>query len=575
MLDCVSEPNLDNNSDNVQLSKKLEPAVNKCEVSYNSNFNRITAYVTSNGKIDHSVKLNDTISEGKPSVYLFIFVNPLSGDKKGEDLINLPLQHFRLRRFPQVQVEVHDILNEEDVTDGVRKIKLVEAKLKLGQVPPISDGDDEKETSDRNSGEKASQSSSSSSHSDNKKGVLSQAAQQRQIHVWSAGGDGTVMSVFELLVNYKIDLDLVYFSCIPFGTGNDFSQVLGWGRTIPDKDLLGSRLQNLEELIAERLEKSDAARLDIWQMTMTAYPSGYVREAGPKERKDGHDVAEVKGHTSDCEHSMVRKMSNYVSIGVQGFVGSGFEAHRAGNRLANKLVYAQESSKWVFWRRFPDLSHFISDFSQQDNKVLEWLTPSEKRGIGMLPSDISQMMKSPIDLVIQNIPHIWGREVDLWGEAQTGLESVRNRSGPCDPNNWKPQRANDGRLEVMSIENMTSYLKKLANIRGHVSRIGQFDSPFDINFREPEHHVKEVNKLDGKTSTWTKAKAFLKDKKRHKYEKKNMMCIMCDGEFYEMKDPKSIEFNRFAQIWTLGKSDSKSQGRLVLDELGSRNDREH
>jgi hypothetical protein len=107
---------------------------------------------------------------------------------------------------------------------------------------------------------------------------------------------------------------------IPFGTGNDFSQVLGWGRTLPEKNILGHNLQNLEEVISDRLEKSEAARLDIWQIKMTSYPDGFVRQAGPKERKDGHDVAEVK-EANEEDTVLIRKMSNYMSIGVQGFVG--------------------------------------------------------------------------------------------------------------------------------------------------------------------------------------------------------------------------------------------------------------
>lgn len=123
----------------------------------------------------------------------------------------------------------------------------------------------------------------------------------------------------------------------------------------------------------------------------------------------------------------------------------------------------------------------------------------------------------------------------------------------------------------MSIENMSSYLKKLANIRDHVSRLGQFDSPFSINFRDPDEHKKEMDKVNGR-SAWTKTKAFMKDLSRHKYEKKNVICIMCDGEFYEIKNPKSIRFDRFAQIWTLGRNDEENQGRLVKDELDAKND---
>jgi hypothetical protein len=125
----------------------------------------------------------------------------------------------------------------------------------------------------------------------------------------------------------------------------------------------------------------------------------------------------------------------------------------------------------------------------------------------------------------------------------------------------------------MTIENMTSYLKKLANVRDHVSRIGQFDSPFEINFHEPEEHQKEIEKVKA-ASTWTKIKAFVKNKTRHKYEKDNVICIMCDGEFYEIKDPKTISFDRFAQIWTLGRNDDENQGRLVADELDALKDNE-
>jgi hypothetical protein len=133
-------------------------------------------------------------------------VNPLSGDRKGEDLVTLPLQHFRLRRFPQVQVEVHNILDVTDHTNGIKNIQLVETKVNLGHIPPNPIQEPPVE-------ETGSKSTGDSKSSKTERGVLSDAVQSRQIHVWSAGGDGTVMSVFELLVAHKINLDLVYFSC--------------------------------------------------------------------------------------------------------------------------------------------------------------------------------------------------------------------------------------------------------------------------------------------------------------------------------------------------------------------------
>ncbi|KAI9029696.1 ATP-NAD kinase-like domain-containing protein [Phycomyces nitens] len=552
--------------------------------------------VSPTGGIEASVCLEDTETEGRPSIYLFIFVNPLSGDRKGSDLINLPIQHFRLRRLPQVQVEIHNILDDEDRMTGLEQIKLIENMVKTGQIPPIPPQDSDVDTTDspdslgrtsKRSSTKADKSSIRASRRSSRRssrktdrtsqtikltqtepeglGKLSDAVRTRQIQVWSAGGDGTVMSVFELLVSHSVDLDLIFFSCIPFGTGNDFSQVLGWGRTVPNKDILGFRLHNLEQLVTERLENSDAARLDIWQVDMIAHESGYVRQSGP-ERDDGHDVAEIKNKQQD-RTTMIRKMSNYMSIGVQGYVGSGFEDHRAGKRLMNMFVYASESSKWVFFRHFPPVTRFIESIVKDQKTVLKCPPPpsiadSTPKDTPEPNEKVPRMTKHPIDFVIQNIPHIWGREVDLWGEAESGLEVVEGRSGPTDPDTWNPQLANDGKMEIMVIDNLFSYFKKLANIRSHVSRVGQFETEFEINFRPP-------HKPEGaeSRSLWTSLKKRIIDIKKNKYERDNIVCIMCDGEFYTIKDPKVLKFNRFAQISTLGRSDEISKGRLVADEL--------
>ncbi|KAI9358735.1 ATP-NAD kinase-like domain-containing protein [Pilaira anomala] len=475
------------------------------------------------GQLCTSVRFQDTKSEGRPSIYLFIFVNPLSGDCKGADLLQLAIQHFRLRRFPQVQVEIHNILDKADRNLGLERIKTVEAMAKSGQLPSIDENKEDEHP-------------------------ISATVRARHIHVWSCGGDGTVMSLFEMLVEYHIDLDYMFFSCIPFGTGNDFSQVLGWGRTIPQKDILGKRLQNLESLITERLQKSEAARLDVWEVEMTACEGGYVRLAGP-QRKDGHDVLEIDERLQQGDYpSVTRKMCNYMSIGVQGYVGSGFEKHRAGNRFVNMMVYTCESAKWVFWRRFPAVTNFIEKIIFNGETVLECPGPEDKTTNN---SNAPIMTKHPIDFVIQNIPHIWGREVDLWGDATSGLEVVNQRKGHTDPENWTPQLANDGKLEIMTIQNMTSYIKKLANIRQHVSRVGQFETPFEIMFRKPQV---------------LRSKSWWNGLLENRYKRENTICIMCDGEFYIIKDPKTLKFRRFAQVWTLGRHDEKVKGRLVQDE---------
>lgn len=88
-------------------------------------------------KMLNSIDLQNTETEEKPLIYLFIFVNPLSGDRKGMDLIDLPIQHFRLRRFPCVQVEIHNILDDQDRTSGVENIQLIQSMVSFGKIPSL------------------------------------------------------------------------------------------------------------------------------------------------------------------------------------------------------------------------------------------------------------------------------------------------------------------------------------------------------------------------------------------------------------------------------------------------------
>ncbi|CAO3591989.1 unnamed protein product [Absidia cylindrospora] len=525
--------------------------------------------------------LSDTAIEGRPSIFLFIFVNPLSGDQQGNDLIQLPVQQFRLRRRPQVKVEIHNILDAQDRQNGFEHILWIQNMIRQNQLPPLPTIDhgvnchyhpQYKQQQKKIQGQCAC--------------FKTPTAMTRHIHVYSAGGDGTVMSVFDMLAQYKIDSSIFYFSCVPFGTGNDFSQVLGWGRTTKQTDILGSRLVHLENLLLERLDHGEAARLDIWQLIMTCHDSGYVRRAGIQKRhqKNSNDTTAWRSSvpSTDFDHyqrkstnanptSIERKMCSYVSIGVQGYVGSGFEQHRTGRRWANIWAYTIEGAKWLFFRKFPPITNFISrivsinhdaddgdsillsfdcndDFRAKSKKT--YATDSSK---STSPSPYPTITKQPIELVIQNIPHIWGRQIDLWGGAKSGLEIVQNRSGPTDATLWHPQKANDGHLELMAIGSMFSYIKKLANFRNHVSRVGQFGHPFKIEFKPP--------------SPLSPASSNEQKKFTNRYERDNIICIMCDGEFYEVKDPKEISLQRFDQIWTLGKSDEKHQSRLVRDEM--------
>ena len=163
---------------------------------------------------------------------------------------------------------------------------------------------------------------------------------------------------------------------------------MGWGRT-EGGSVIGDNLESLEQTISDRFEHADAARLDIWEAEMTSYDNGQVRLASePKSTK---------------RTSYKVNMCNYMSIGVQGYVGRGFEKHRTNKRCMNIAVYTIESSKWVFCRKFPQLSQFVDELRQDGAVALK--VPMEK---GSSEQDEQpELACSAIDMVIQNIPPIW------------------------------------------------------------------------------------------------------------------------------------------------------------------------
>ena len=179
---------------------------------------------------------------------------------------------------------------------------------------------------------------------------------------------------------------------IPFGTGNDFSQVLGWGRTTKKNDVVGANLNEMERLICDRLEQAEAARLDVFRVILEAHESGHVRKADSDDKQ---------------QHRVTRNMSNYMSIGVQGYVGSGFEKHRTNKRLLNILVYTIESSKWVFWRKFPPINRFIDSIVDNNGEQILKVPYDISQGSNQEDGAVSTLNGSAIDLVIQNIPQIW------------------------------------------------------------------------------------------------------------------------------------------------------------------------
>ncbi|RKP39741.1 ATP-NAD kinase-like domain-containing protein [Dimargaris cristalligena] len=502
----------------------------------------------------------------QPGIYVVVFINPYSGGQMGMELLKLRFQHFRLRENNRVQIQWYNMFDDEDRDRGVEYLRwILTAKETVNSLL-------------RNAGRRSIDiyyidNARLTSHNPRAKSgsmvffddlnvaklppedrdFIYQYAHKTtvapfEVHVWSAGGDGTVMSVYDMLVSENISFSSIYFSCIPFGTGNDMSQALGWGRTVK-KNLVSANLSNLISLTESRLT-GDLALLDVWEVEIKTFPGGYVKEIH-KNDKD-----------STKRQTYRRRFCSLFSMGVQGLVGKEFEPRRTKSRIRNILQYTAQSAKWVTLRKFPVITEILESIEQNGRIVMKTAMPKlyddlspEVRARAALPDTdangvpIPVLDIHPIEIIAQNIPHIWGRDHDLWGQAKS-LPIMSQRNGPTDQNNWTPQNSGDGKLEVFIIESVKSYIRKQMTTKDSLGRIGQLQEDFTMRFRNPEVYQSFHN-----NSSHTN--------RRHKATPPGFTCLMIDGEFYELFQPQTIEIRRHSCIRAIGSGEQNS--RLVRD----------
>lgn len=123
---------------------------------------------------------------------VFLFVNPTSGGNKAADFTNLQTERIKFFSIdPKKDYETECFIY--NLRDNVNRMRgFMTLKYELLKPETIS-------------------------------------ASNRYFRVIVCGGDGSVMWVVEEMIRYKIDPEKCPIGILPFGTGNDFSRVLGWG----------------------------------------------------------------------------------------------------------------------------------------------------------------------------------------------------------------------------------------------------------------------------------------------------------------------------------------------------------
>jgi len=186
------------------------------------------------------------------------------------------------------------------------------------------------------------------------KGLKALKAEQqkgnRNVRVVVGGGDGTVLWAVEEMLKAGIDFNNLAVGVIPFGTGNDFSRVLGWGG-LPPSVLIGEHLNGLKKMMNKWVEAL-IEDFDIWDVTIETHEYGGVRQIFKEKGKKFIKKFITEEHPETKQVTKIttlnKRMCNYFSFGIDSRIGYGFDKKRTHSRIKNKLVYFCEGIKKAF-----------------------------------------------------------------------------------------------------------------------------------------------------------------------------------------------------------------------------------
>ncbi|CAD8047263.1 unnamed protein product [Paramecium sonneborni] len=325
--------------------------------------------------------------------------------------------------------------------------------------------------------------------------------QQRnvQVRVIVCGGDGTVMWVVDEMHKHSVDFKNCPIGIIPFGTGNDFSRVLGWGGDT-DGDL-GACLRNFKQQISQWLN-AKIHDFDLWEINICVD----MQTGSFKRIKKQGDLyqKEVLQKDKDVLKQLDKRMSNYFSIGVDARIGYGFDKKRTQSACCNKCVYFCEGLKKMCLKN-PTTNQVISGMQilKEQNVTVEQInniptdilfkTKGANTREDQQPLNESKFILSgdPITLLCLNIQSYSGGAGAIWDNCR-GKVAVKEGTQKLQ-DKFVPQDFGDGKIEFVGFNSMIGMANERF-IHGNAVRIAQGEGPFLISFKK---NVSPYFQIDG------------------------------------------------------------------------------
>ena len=372
-----------------------------------------------------------------------------------------------------------------------------------------------------------------------------------KIKILIAGGDGTVLGIVEELNKEKIPLPRCVFGAMPFGTGNDLSNALGFGN-----ECKVGGINDFQRVLYTYLIGTES-KIDIWELSLNM---NQITGAMFDMEKDGEKLK--ADENKDKIVNFTKSFVNYFSFGFDARVGFQFEQRRTSNRCCNKFIYCLEGANRIFCcRKNYGLAQLLDSFLEvTPNKInndtdntnndkdnlneiteekqgetdieevpneplisVENIITSEKKIIFKTKSEGQKdilLKGNPVSLICQNIDFYMGGTHNIWEntshigiqkEELTKDEYREYKKQVID--NWKNQAFDDKKIEFFTFEHGIEIgLEKVA--RGLAKRVYQGTGPVFLEFKKDPNETERI--------------ALTK------------VYVNCDGEYFHVQNPTQV-----------------------------------
>lgn len=369
---------------------------------------------------------------------------------------------------------------------------------------------------------------------------------KNRIKILAAGGDGTTLGLVEDLKRQDVPLDRCIFGTIPFGTGNDLSNSLGFGGQCN----IGG-IGNFHRVLYTYLIAT-VGKIDVWEVFVKLDS----REGGMYEMVNKHEQLK-----KDSDNNLVKVFKktfvNYFSLGYDARVGYIFEPKRTSTRCCNRCLYCLVGANRIFCcKKNYGLNDFLDSFQEGtisensttkessdlsdfeevrnepllpgsdkedllcDNNCRKYVFKTKNSGDFSSKSSNIVLKGNPVSIIFQNIFYYMGGSQNIWGKSShigtTQEEISKSQYEQYKKqvfDNFKKQQFDDKKLEIFTYNYAIQFgFEKV--VRGLANRVYQGKGPFFLEF------IKNPNEGE---------KAYLEN-----------IFLNVDGEYYHVKFPIQI-----------------------------------